>query len=1234
MPAAALIAIRHVSIRNHHQLLERHEGHPLNARDSLIINSPKSPVTLPLASPSPPSRKKNLGEIHEADATASPPSSCPYKPHDTRFQRSVSEPTSKPKLPERKRQEIARAGRYTWERPKMALPKPKMPERKRPASAKGMTTREARKQRHAKANNFNTPPITRPRPSSSSSSSQAYAASPISIVGGLIGSGLNYLWGGSAAAKPKAKSGVTATSPTKMPPSAPPPPRPTTARTPVASKETTTQDKAKNKRKAVVPSNVKRLSSQSKGEALASKSKAPRARPKNGFDAISRIPPRKQKHRPSPKEGSMDTNTANGACATTARKVKTGRVIKSGERLAACTRKTTIADAKNASEGNPSPSQSRLEAGGGAGGGGPVTGTEVKGNRREMKTTLEAKQRAIDACSSPSPRAVSKATAHEESRREGAKVPQINIEKANKINAERSIRKANSMPIGTRLHRDDLMKMTKVELVDALLERDAALRALKEKQQGNSAAPHSRGSPKKTPNFPFLRKEINEDSKKYTEFGPKIEGISQDISASKCTSVESKSREARTKSVGSARKSPRTHTQPPAHTSAKTPIMAKSTRRKAIDSRAGKALKKKTDYLNTIKIGCPVEYDGQKGTAKFVGLVHFRAGIWVGIQLSSKTGKHNGTVKGKRYFHCKPGFGLLVPAAKPFCVIAWQCKQCRRHQSALAANLHFDVAALPKCKKTFAVYETQCLEPTSVRNQGWHSGHRGAQDYCRRLRTNYGSRVLPGATRQDRGFTMVRQDKTGGLPCGNGGLGSQEAQKGIPLPRTLFLAAELKMKNNVTSAASAMTKTEQSGDQTKEPSLSGKSSRSNTPGEGHDRRHDDDAAQREGGKVEKNLRMAILKMMELKINILRGVHSCGFEKPTPIQQRAIMPIVAGRDVIARVSCGSGTTAAFVIAALEKIDTKIRETQVIFLNPTSQLARSSHAATTSLKDYTKITTHLCVGKNRFLDDKDAFRKGVQIAFGTPERVFYLMREGVLRTDNVKTIFIDNASTMQLSGGCREIYDIFELLRKDVQVALLSDCIPMPMEVVELTEKFMRDPEIISIRPRIPVCLMGQTQFYVALDQDKDKLPTLMDVLDQSNAKRIIIYANTRQTVQWLEDELRQSVCVSAIHSDLKVQERIDVVTAFRNGKSRVLISTTDDQFQGCYFQTLVTLVVNYDLPGVKEDYLHRIGRTGRHWTRCVTMNLVTNRDMSTLRELERFYKTEIKEAPCNIHEYMS
>jgi len=365
--------------------------------------------------------------------------------------------------------------------------------------------------------------------------------------------------------------------------------------------------------------------------------------------------------------------------------------------------------------------------------------------------------------------------------------------------------------------------------------------------------------------------------------------------------------------------------------------------------------------------------------------------------------------------------------------------------------------------------------------------------------------------------------------------------------------------------------------------------------------------------------------MGLPLKVLRGIYTYGFEKPSPIQQRAIKPIISGRDVIAQAQAGTGKTGAFVIGGLARVDPKFRETQILVVSPTRELARQSHKVAKCLSDYTDITMHLCVGGTRVSEDKATFRHGVQMAFGTPGRINHLLRTRILRTDNVKMIVVDEADEMLSQGFEEQIYDIFGSLNQDVQVVLVSAT--MPAEVLQITERFMRDPVKMLIK-QSAISLEGIKQFYIALDHRDWKLPTLLDIYKEVSINQSIIFANTRSTVKWLQDELtRRDHVVSAIHGDMEDQERKDVVKDFRRGSSRVLIST-DILARGIDFQNL-SLVINFDLPREKANYIHRIGRAGRYGRKGMAINFVTDRDARWMKQLEAFYDFSWKEMPNNI-----
>jgi len=204
-------------------------------------------------------------------------------------------------------------------------------------------------------------------------------------------------------------------------------------------------------------------------------------------------------------------------------------------------------------------------------------------------------------------------------------------------------------------------------------------------------------------------------------------------------------------------------------------------------------------------------------------------------------------------------------------------------------------------------------------------------------------------------------------------------------------------------------------------------------------------------------------------------------------------------------------------------------------------------------------------------------------------------------------------------------VFKCLPPNVQVALFSATIPP--ETMELTDKFMRDPVRILVK-KDELTLEGIRQFFVAIEKEDWKLDTLCDLYETLTITQAIIYCNTRRKVDWLAQEMgRRDFTISTMHADLDQKERDLIMREFRSGSSRVLIST-DLLARGIDVQQ-VSLVMNFDLPASNENYLHRIGRSGRFGRKGVAINFVTQKDWPQLKELERYYSTQIEEMPMDI-----
>jgi len=365
--------------------------------------------------------------------------------------------------------------------------------------------------------------------------------------------------------------------------------------------------------------------------------------------------------------------------------------------------------------------------------------------------------------------------------------------------------------------------------------------------------------------------------------------------------------------------------------------------------------------------------------------------------------------------------------------------------------------------------------------------------------------------------------------------------------------------------------------------------------------------------------------MGLKEEILRGVYAYGFEKPSAIQKRAIVPLAKGKDIIAQAQSGTGKTATFTIGILQQLDMGLKECQALILAPTRELAQQIQRVVMAIGDYLEVRCHACVGGTRVRDDIDTLRNGVHVVVGTPGRVYDMLSRRVLRPDHIKVLVLDEADEMLSRGFKDQIYDIFQALPSSIQVGLFSAT--MPPDALDLTRKFMREPVRILVKKE-QLTLEGIKQYYVNVEKEEWKLDTLCDLYDTLNITQCVIFCNSRRKVDWLTDKLRsRDFTVSSTHGDLTSQEREVILSQFRTGSSRILI-TTDLLARGIDVQQ-VSLVINYDLPRNLENYLHRIGRSGRFGRKGVAINFVTKDDVRLLREIEQFYNTHIDEMPANI-----
>jgi superfamily II DNA/RNA helicase len=367
--------------------------------------------------------------------------------------------------------------------------------------------------------------------------------------------------------------------------------------------------------------------------------------------------------------------------------------------------------------------------------------------------------------------------------------------------------------------------------------------------------------------------------------------------------------------------------------------------------------------------------------------------------------------------------------------------------------------------------------------------------------------------------------------------------------------------------------------------------------------------------------------LDLNPDLLRGIYAYGFENPSPIQKKAIKPIVMKRDVIAQAQSGTGKTATFTIGTLSNVDVANNYTQALVLSPTKELTLQTAKVFEGIGSMTKGLRVQCAYGGSAVDEGSSFSsKNVpHVICGCPGRVFDMMRRDRISSNKIKIVVLDEADELLSSGFKDQIYNIFQYLPPDVQVVLVSATLPDSISGV--IEKIMRNPIKISVK-REMLTLEGIAQYYIAVDDDRQKYLTLKDLFSFLSVSQCIIYCNSVKRVQDLYEAMKEDAFpVCRLHSGMDKTERAAAFSEFKSGASRVLISSNVTA-RGIDVQQ-VSIVINFDIPKCVNTYLHRIGRSGRWGRKGVGINFITRRDISKLKEIETHYSTQISEMPANI-----
>ena len=351
---------------------------------------------------------------------------------------------------------------------------------------------------------------------------------------------------------------------------------------------------------------------------------------------------------------------------------------------------------------------------------------------------------------------------------------------------------------------------------------------------------------------------------------------------------------------------------------------------------------------------------------------------------------------------------------------------------------------------------------------------------------------------------------------------------------------------------------------------------------------------------------------QLHPDLLRGVASLGFQAPTPIQRDAIPPALAGRDVLACAMTGSGKTAAFLLPILQRLLALPRgTTRALVVAPTRELAAQIDEHRRELARYTRVDGAAVFGGVGMGPQEQAFRRHVDILVATPGRLLDHMRMPYARLDGLQVLVLDEADRMLDMGFLPDIRRILKQLPARRQNLLFSATIPAP--IVALARDILHDPVAIQVE-RPPAPAVGVTHTVYPVPQEL-KSALLVELLKQPGTRSVLAFIRTKHRANRLAEYLtRHGVKVDRIHGNRSQAQRTAALAGFKDGRFQVLVAT-DIAARGIDIEAL-SHVVNFDVPNLSEDYIHRVGRTARAEAIGDAVTLVSPEEETELRGIER------------------